>query len=139
MDLSNLDTVAASGKGAVMEVRHPVTKAILLTTPTPPKDKGDPVTLTIIGFDATEFRDHERALINKRLNGGKSRQTDAEAIQDEAITVLAMCVKAWSGIEVDGKQLDCTPANVKMVLNRFPWLKEQVDAFVGDRANFLPV
>jgi hypothetical protein len=130
MDLSSLDTVAAASEGAVMPVRHPVTKVALKT------EKGEAVTLTVTGSDSKEFRDQERALINKRINAGQ-RTANADDIYSEATAVLASCVKAWANIELDGKKLDCTPANVKTVLTRFPWLREQVDAFVGDRANFL--
>jgi hypothetical protein len=132
MDLSNLDTVAAASEGAVMPLLHPVSRAPLKT------DDKKPITLTLLGYDSIQFQDFERIKINRRLNGEDAPERSAEAHEADKLETLSLCVKSWQNIIVDGKALECTAENVRMVLKRFPWIREQVDLFVGNRANFLP-
>lgn len=132
MDLSTLDTMAAASEGAVMEVRHPVTGMPLKS------EGGEPITLTLLGYDSKQFQEYGRLEINRRLNGGAPKVQTAEGYENDKIEALSVCVKAWANIMLDGKVLDCSPANAKAVLARFPWIREQVDVFVGSRANFLP-
>jgi len=40
-------------------------------------------------------------------------------------------------VTVDGKELACNKDNAAALYERFPWIKEQVDTAVGDRANFI--
>jgi len=44
----------------------------------------------------------------------------------------------WSGIEENGVKVDFSFANAVNLLTDYPWLFEQLDMFIGDRANFLP-
>jgi hypothetical protein len=38
----------------------------------------------------------------------------------------------------EGKALDFTVANIKLVLTRLKWLRGQVDASIGNLENFMP-
>lgn len=61
----------------------------------------------------------------------------AEEIEESALRQLSICTVSWKGVKLDGQELECNPDNAYMLYSRLPWLKEQVDEFVGDRANFL--
>jgi hypothetical protein len=73
----------------------------------------------------------------QRLRPGQSVPFTAEEQDESGLNLLVACTLAWEGVIVEGVDLPCTPDNVKMVYRRFPWLQEQVTAFIGDRANFL--
>lgn len=131
MDLATLDTSKAASEGAIMEVQHPVEGTVL-------KDaSGQPVTITLIGSDSDKVRKRQRLEINKRLKRGNRAKITAEELDEDAVNLLSLCTVSWSGIEFESKTLDCTAENASMIYQRLPWLREQVDSFVGDRGNFL--
>jgi hypothetical protein len=133
MDLATLDTSKAASEGAIMEVQHPVEGTVL-------KDaSGQLVTITLIGADSDKVRKRQRIEINKRLKRGNRAKITAEEIEEDSINQLAFSTVAWTGIEFEGKTLDCTADNAAMVYQRLGWLREQVSAFVEDRSNFLKV
>jgi len=128
MDLASLEPIS---DGAVIPLRHPVTDLPLTT------DKGEPITVTVVGMDSDQFKARQRVIINRRIKAGKKATATAEGIEEEALDALASCVTALSNIVLDGKPVDHSTANVKLLFSRLPWLKEQVDEAVADRANFL--
>lgn len=132
MDLATLD-MANAESGAVMTVRHPVSDAVLEGT------DGQAITITLAGSDSERFRKVQRASTNRRLKTQSSRrgQVTSEELEADSLETLAACTISWRGLVVDGEALECNAANARKAYKRLPWLKEQVDAFVGDRANFL--
>ena len=131
MDLATLDITKAANEGAVMEVLHPTEGTVL-------KDEtGKPITITLIGQDSEKVKKRQRVEMNKRLKSGRRQTMTAEELEEQGLHLLAFCTLAWSGIKLDGQDLECSADKAVTVYQRLPWLKEQVDAFVGDRANFL--
>jgi hypothetical protein len=139
MDLVQLDTVAACNKGAVMPVRSPKNGAILMDeSVTPPA----PVAITLRGRDSTEFQRLQREQRQKNIDmatkrGVRDAVTEIVENEQRAMDVYVACTVNWSGFDWEGKSLPCTPENARMIYTRLPWLREQVDAFINDRANFL--
>jgi hypothetical protein len=131
MDLATLDIVKSAGEGAVMEVVHPVEGTVLKD------DNGQPITITLMGADSEKAKKRQRAEVNKRLKSGRNNKITAEELEENGVNLLALCTLSWSGIKLDGQLLECTAENAAMLYQRTPWLREQVDAFVGDRGNFL--
>lgn len=130
MDLSNFDTTAAAQAGAKLELKAPNGDPLL-------QDDGAPVTITLLGRDSDVWRRAERAALDRRVNTRKKTVQSAD-LERDALEALVAVTVGWSGIVLDGNALDCTPPNVRRVYERFRWVREQVDEFVGDRANFLP-
>jgi len=126
MDLSKYDPKEVSEKGCTMEVRHPVTLVPL------PK-----VTITLAGEDSKRFRQMQQRLANKMLDGRGRVKLSAEQTWENSISMLARCTLSWTGIEWEGKSLPCNESNAAMVYRELDWLREQVDSFVNDRANFM--
>jgi len=131
-DLSTIDTVKGSNEGFDVQIYHPGTNVDL------------DITIHVLGKDSDEFQKISRAQSKKRMakmtKGGGFRTTPSipiEEIERDGIDLLAACTKSWSGIVVEGKPVDCTYDNVIMIYERFPWIKEQVDTAIGDRANFI--
>lgn len=131
MDLATLDSVKAANEGAAMEVLHPTSNVPLKD------DQENPITITLIGQDSDKVKKRQRLEMNKRLKAGRRSTMTAEELEEQGLELLAFCTVSWSGIKLDGQLLDCTADNAMKVYKRVPWLREQVDSFVGDRANFL--
>lgn len=136
MDLSSLDSTVAAEEGAELQLRSPVDDSILRDEKTK-----DPVTITLFGTDSKEYMKVTHSIQNRRLGkrlgkGGRAKLT-AEEFEVEALELLVASTKAWKHIVVDGQELDCSEKNVRMVYQRFPWIREQVDEFIADRSNFL--
>lgn len=128
MDLSTLEPTTDS---VPVPLRHPTTSERLLS------DAGAPITISIVGMDSEQFRTRHRAIINRRLNAGKKAKVTAEEIEAESIDTIAACITGWQHVELDGKALEFSKANAKALLTRLPWLREQLDEAIADRANFL--
>lgn len=124
MDLS---TLAVSTEGSELTLTHPVTGAPL------------PVKITLLGTDSPTFRKAQRAIANRRLKQAKKTSITVEEIENEGIDALVSCTVGWSGVEIDGKKLDFNPENVRKLYTdlRLPFIREQVDAFIAERANFM--
>lgn len=128
MDLSTLEPVTDS---VPVQLRHPTTGERLATS------TGAAITISIVGMDSDQFRTRHRAIINKRLNAGKKVKITAEEIEGESIDTIAACITGWQNVDLDAKPLDFSKANAKTLLTRLPWLREQLDEAIADRANFL--
>lgn len=134
-DFASLDTVKFSDEGTAMEVRHFDTAEVLLDS------DEKPVTITVSGPDSAAIKAYEREFINRRLKEdtkATSKNADVDALNKEKIELLVAATISWSGIQLDGSVLSFSKENAKLLYTRFPWLAEQVNAFVGRRANFLP-
>ena len=132
MDLSSLDTRKAAEDGATLTLRHPVDDTPLAD------DKGNPITITVVGTDSSTFKRAMHAQADKRLNTPNGRQrVTMQAFEDDTINLLVAATIDWSGIIVDGAPLPFSNDNARKLYERFPWIKEQANTFIGDRANFL--
>lgn len=129
MDLAALD--ASKEDGALLALRHPGNGSVLKTA------DEKPISLTVVGTDSEIYRSAMRALTNKRLTQVRRDPVTAEEIESEATSMLANCVTGWSGIVLDGQPLQFSKANVVVIFSRLRWVREQVEAFVNDRANFV--
>lgn len=134
LDLTSLDTAHGAEAGAVMEVLHPTTGAVLT------QEDGKPISLTLAGRDSDRYQRAARATRNKRLKAqqsGRTAQISAEEMENDSIETIVSCTIGWEGICVDGATLPFSPDNARLLYKRLPWLLEQADAFIVDRANFL--
>lgn len=127
-DLSKLDTSEAAETGAILEVLHPVENTPL------------GIKITLAGADSDIFRQFTNKTGNKRMQRMKPNQfrpPSAEEQEEAGLGLLAACTLAWEGVVVDGQEMPCSKDNAKALYRRFPWIREQVDTFIGDRGNFL--
>ena len=130
MDLSTLDTADLANQGAVLELRAPNGSPVL-------QDDGKtPVSLTLLGADSDVLTRLSNAQTNAYLKQGQLKVT-AESAKANDLAYLAAATVDWSGVEVEGASLECTPENVRALYVRFAWIADQARAFIADRANFL--
>lgn len=128
MDLNKLDLTKASNEGAWLTLKHPVSNDDL------------PMKIKIIGKDSDKFIKLSEDFRRSTLEDMKNNKTSEQRIQtakEYGDNLLVACTIEWQGIELDGKKLDCTADNVKLVYQRFGWIKEQVDTAIADRALFI--
>ncbi|MDD5724394.1 MAG: hypothetical protein PHY29_11760 [Syntrophales bacterium] len=132
IDLAAIDTVKGSNEGFDVHIYHPGTLV----------DLG--IVINVLGKDSDEFQRVSRAQSKKRLakmtKGGFRVQNltpPPEEIEADGLELLAACTKSWSGVVIEGKEIEFSHENALMVYERFPWIKEQVDTAIGDRANFI--
>lgn len=123
MNLDQFDTVSAANEGVKMELTD-VHGAVVL------KEDGTPLTITLLGQDSDAWIKAENAAQNRRLAQGARMKLTAEALRSEAIASLAKVTVAWDFEE------DCTYENAVRLYTRYPLIRDQVDRFVGERANF---
>lgn len=118
IDLASLDTQAACEQGAELELLHPAT--------------GQPlgVYLTLAGVDSRTHRQSLAFLAERRL---KRRSVTPDDLRGEDVEVAARCTLGWRGVRIDGKEV----AHSLDIFERFPWIREQAVAFIGDRSQYL--
>ena len=143
MDLKKHDTRAGGEAGADMHVRDPDDELVYQDVPKPKRGQKaadpKPVTIRVRGSDSPTFRtvDHRvNGTSTLRVKRGGVRIDNAEA-ERKRIEVMAGCTISWDGIEEDGAPLECTVKTAIRVYTAYPWLGDQVSAFMDDRTNFL--
>lgn len=128
MDLKNLKPVMAD-EGALMQVRHPETEEAI-----------EGMTIILMGQDSAVYRKiqlaKQQAALSRISKGKKAVDLDAEKLAEDSIDDLVKLTVDWEGFTLDGKALEATPENVRMVYSEWNWIKEQAQEFVADRANF---
>ena len=124
-DLASLDSAAKADDGAALEVLHPVSGEKL------------GMVIRLAGADSTVHRKATAAIANRRAKGGFRRTINLDDLQTESIEVLARCTLGWSGVVLDGKDVPLSKEAAVTLYTRFPWLREQVETFISDRANYL--
>lgn len=135
MDLSTLDTKTAGEKPALLTLQHPVKE-----TPLVNDDDKTPWQLQLISADSDEYNAVRRNVLTQRIRqSAKTRKptVTAEQVEADALDMLVACTKGWSGLRLQGKPLEYTPEAARMLYTEYAWIREQADAFINDRANFL--
>ena len=96
------------------------------------------IKITVASPDSAKYRQISMKIQNEQLayamkNRGKS---SAERLANNALEVLVGATVGWEGITEGGKDLPCTPENVRKVYEEVSFIKDQVDEFLGDARNF---
>lgn len=105
-----------------VEVLHPVTK------------KPTGMSVTLAGPAADAYQSAKLRLVQENMG-----EANAEKIGQKMVELLAACVVGWEGFVEHGQALACTPENVLRLLTTrgYYWLKDQLEAALGDVARFI--
>ena len=131
VDLAAIDTVKGSNEGFDVRIYHPGTNEDL------------DITISVLGKDSDLFQKVSRNQNKKRMakmqKGGFRNTTSIpiEQVESDGVDLLAACTTGWTGVVIDKKEIEFSKDNAVMVYERFPWIKEQIDTAIGDRANFI--
>lgn len=136
MDLSKFNMSVMAERGADLELEHPATGETLM------QDDGEtPVTITLLGQDSKAWRNKNREYQQKRIAALAKRRKktiDYTVSDEDACEMLAECTIGWAGIEEEGETLEFSKDAAFDLYMKYPWIREQCDEFIGDRANFFP-
>lgn len=135
-DLGGIDTKTLSEEGVDMVIKLMGSDEPLVAR------NGKPVSIKLLGPDSDVYRDISRAQLKKRLtrttDATKLNELDFGEIDQEGMELIASCVVGWSNVfDTEGKEIPCTKENALKLVENYPVLREQVDAFVANRAHFL--
>lgn len=127
MDIANLKFNEAPA--ARMQLLHPVEGTVLV-------QDGEEMYIEVYGADSDVYRKAMRQYGNKQLNTRGKQKKTIEELEQVSTSLLAQITCGWK-VFIDGEWLEFSPAAVKALYTDYSWIKEQVDEFVNDRANFL--
>jgi len=139
IDLTTLDSKAKSEKGARLNFINPADGSEMTTF------------MDVLGRDSATWTNMEREdllkNVNKKTSKKKATEDDAIEIEQKITEKLAKMVTKFGEIDDKGKEVDYilfqgdklkwSFENAVLVLETLPWMREQVNVFIGDRANFL--
>lgn len=128
MDLFSLTPVKAD-TGSVLTLKNPKTEEPL------------PITITLLGHDSKKYQAIQRrknqAALDRMTKNKRAITPNADKLTDEMLDDLIDLTVSWEGVsDQAGAKLECTPENVRRIYSQLNWVREQVQEFVGDRANF---
>lgn len=131
MDLAELDTRKGAEEGFELQLHRP--------------QDGQPVPIwiTVMGADSESYQNAMHTLQRRRADKftrNKKFVVTPEDVEEDALELLACATSTWRAeVTLDGKPFPAfSKAAARDLYRRFRWIREQVDAAMGDRANFLP-
>ena len=122
MDVSKIDMAYLCDAGAVMTVKHPITK------------KDTDWKVKCAGIESAAYR-KKSVEIRKSVTIGKPSKETWHDATNRQIDLYSSCIVSWSGLEDNGKEVECNPENIKRFMEQ-DWFYTQVSAFVDDLKNF---
>ncbi|MBW2635990.1 MAG: hypothetical protein JRC86_00435 [Deltaproteobacteria bacterium] len=148
IDLASFDTVKGSNEGFDVRIFHPGTNEDL------------PYVISVLGKDSDQFQKVSRSQSKRRMakmqKGGfrNAGNIPVEEVEQNGTELLAACSTGWKTLaetddkgeivapeketlDLDGADFPFSVDNAEILYTRFPWIKEQVDTAIGDRANFI--
>ena len=128
----NLESLALTNT-VTLQIRHPVSDDLLFAD----EDKEKSVNIELHGTSSKEYRNAITAMQNRALKRGK-KQASAEVMKEEGVELLVCCSVKISNLSYEGKPVN-DDASFRAIYGdaKYSWLKDQVDAMLGDNANFL--
>lgn len=126
LDLGDMQACALDE--AVLTVLHPQT------------GEETAMKITLSSPDSAAFRQKmnrmQDSAMREAVRRPKGKIMTAEEQQRLGIKSLVAATLRWEGVAMNGEALPCDMENAHMVYEAYPWLREQVSAFQGDRQNF---
>lgn len=133
-DLDVIDTKTISEAGAKLAVKKLDGSPLL-------NSMGAPVEITVKGPDSADYTRLLRTQIKKRM-ARSGIPTEEQSAEDETdlVELLVSCTLSWNGIlDKDTKQpVAFSPNACRQLYQNFPVIRDQVDSFIANRANFTP-
>lgn len=94
------------------------------------------IVIELYGKDSKKHREIWQDLLKLAASEKANGKVDFEAL---ALDVYVKCTRGWRNLSLDGKELECTEENIRLVYTdeRFSWLHDQVITFMESRENFI--
>jgi len=128
MDFKKFDIAKDSNNGAEMQVIHPGTGSEI-----------EGCTIRLMGSDSDVYRKEIKKRAEKSLNSkSRNKKIDLDEAELKGAQLLARLTVSWKGIDEGKTAIECTFENAVKLYLEHRWLREQVEEFIGERANFMP-
>jgi hypothetical protein len=114
-----------------LKLRHPVTQEVLAD------DQGNEVIVHLYGPSSKQYRQTVRAMQERALKRNGKKATPAQ-LEEESINLLVAISDRIDNLEYKGKPVDNEAAFRELYSDpSMLWLKDQVEATLGDVSAFL--
>jgi hypothetical protein len=146
-NITKHDVRKSATEGANFYLRDPVTFKVIevVIDADENSDYSKTPTFRMQGMDSPAYR---RAVAHRSaMRQNRRKQKDvttgtvileiADGMYDDECRNLSAVVDSWSNIEDDNGSIEFTREAAYKLFADFPWIKEQAEAFISDRANFL--
>lgn len=130
----DLGALADGRETAVMTIHDPATDEPMVDA------DGNEFWIELFSMDSKRYKEIQNNQVNRRIQKmqrqrGQAAMT-AEQQDANSLELLAKCTKAWH-VVMNGEAIECTEKNARDLYERVPPVREQADAFMHDRKNFL--
>lgn len=126
MDFSKFDNLSED-LSEKMELRYPD------GLPMYKSDGVTPVTLSLISQDSESMQKARHASLNA---ASKRRHTTSELVLADSIRLMAKATVGWDGVGIGEDETAFSFENAVRLYTKYPFIREQVDAFITERVNF---
>lgn len=96
--------------------------------------------IKVVGVDSVTWREAELRVKRQNLEYFKNAELSSDErkrkVLESTAEVLSEATLSWRGFEVDGKEIEFSKEKVKQLYINSPAIADQVDLFIGKRANF---
>lgn len=121
--MTDISSIVAAPR--TVDIKHPAT--------------GEPIGLkvTLRPDSSDEVQAAKRKLINERLQ--RDVKVTAERLENNRNLLLESAVSGWEwegDLTFDGSKPEFTSANLRKVLKKLHWVRDQIDAELGNDAAF---
>jgi len=131
MDLANIENAYDPNDGFAVELNGPDEAPLT-------NEDGSRMTITVLGADSDAAVRARNANVNKHLAKGARAKVTAESSQADAASFLAKLTVGWNITMGGQKPAFSQDEAQKLYLNpRLAFIREQVDAAIAERSNFL--
>jgi hypothetical protein len=130
MDLKKVDFVDGANSGFTLVVFDPATMV------------DTDISITVLGRDSDIYRqlaaNQSRKRLGKMAKAGRvtAGTMSLDEFENDAMELLVACTTAWENISIDGVPVEYSKESARRVYKEYPFIKEQVEAAITDRANF---
>lgn len=125
VDLSSFaDLTKIQDDGIDVDILHPAT--------------GEPldIVIRVAGPDSGRQRNARTRISNERLRIGSKKLTAAD-YEAMSLKVAVASIITWSGVIENGQTVEFSADAATDLLTRYPFILEQVNVAIGDRAGFI--
>lgn len=131
----DISTLALKTDTVDVQLRHPATGELLFSD----EAKTLPVAVTVYGKASSQYRNAVNAMVNRSMKRkAKKEKETAEVMNEEGLTLLTAITAGFKELSVNGS-VPSSEADYRTLYAdaKYAWIKDQVNEFVGDDANFL--
>lgn len=98
---------------------------------------GSPRTIELLCNDDARVQAQEDLAVDRRFKNIQRIRMSSAELKAEALDKLVAATVSWTYKTQDGEDFPCNRETVRELYKTYPPIREQVDQFIADRANFL--